>query len=77
MNKILEAKAKVDTAIMRSLKVSEISHRIGNTNRGELTLKLVFGQGYRDYRFALDAVPVTDEQNKELLALYFDDKKIN
>lgn len=71
MNDKLKQKSKVDNAIMRVLKVSELSHRIAGTTRGELTLKLTFGQSERDYRFYLDAVPVDDVQNKNLLSLYF------
>lgn len=71
MQKQLEHMALVDNALMRSLKVSEIGHKLAWTDRGELILKLPFKGEWRDYRFYLDAVPVDDVQNKSLLKLYY------
>lgn len=71
MQKHLEHMAQVDNALMRSLKVSELGHKLASTDRGELLLKLPFKGEWRDYRFYLDAVPVDDVQNKSLLKLYY------
>lgn len=63
-----------DHTIMNILKVTELRHLIAHTNLGELTLML--RKGETEYRFILDAVPVSNEQNKELLTLYFPPKII-
>lgn len=67
--KELDKKAIKDNQIMKIMKVSEISHILADTNRGTLTLKLIFGGKGQDYRLFLDAVPFNDEENKELLSL--------
>lgn len=63
--------ALVDNALMRSLKVGELGHKLASTDRGELILKLPFKGEWRDYKFHLDAVPVDEVQNKSLLKLYY------
>ena len=67
----LEEQEKKDKEIIRVLKLNGISHRMALTSHGELTLQLRKGESYRDYRFVLDAVPVSDKENKKLLTLYF------
>ena len=57
-----------DQLIMKVLKTSEISHVLAKTNKGDLTLKLIFGE--KDYRFFLDAVPMEDKENKQLIKLF-------
>ena len=57
-----------DQLIMKVLKISEISHILAKTNKGDLTLKLRFGE--KDYKFFLDAVPMEDKENKELIKLF-------
>ncbi len=69
----LEQKAKKDNLIMQVLKVSEINHAIAITNKGSLTLRLPYKGTAKDYRFVLDAVPLPEKLNKELINLYFKD----
>lgn len=57
-----------DTQLMRILKVSEIRHLIAHTNKGDLTLMLRFGED--KYNFLLDACPMDEETNDELLNYY-------
>ena len=57
-----------DQLIMKVLKISEISHILAKTNKGDLTLKLIFGE--KDYKFFLDAVPMEDKENKQLIKLF-------
>ena len=59
-----------DNLIMKVLKISEISHILAKTNKGDLTLRLAYEETEKDYKFVLDAVPVEDKQNKELLDLF-------
>lgn len=58
-----------DNAVMRVLKVSELSHIVAQTDKGALTMKLRYKETGEDYRFVLDAVPVSDAENKEIMAL--------
>lgn len=62
---------KKDNLIMELLKVSEFSQFIGFTNRGNLTLKLIYDGGINDYRFYLDSVPLDDKSNKAMIKLLF------
>ena len=73
INELLENKAKIDNAMMRGLKVKEIGHHIAWTDRGDLLLRIRSGQGATNYQFYLDAVPVTEIQNKQLIKLYFNE----
>ena len=66
----LKSMAEKDNLIMRVLKISDISHILAKTNKGDLTLRLAYEGTEKDYRFVLDAVPVEDKQNKELLDLF-------
>lgn len=70
-------KAKRDNAIMRALKLTDISHLVAKTSKGDLMLKLVYGGLGADYRFVLDAVPMDNIDNKTLLEWYFDEKITN
>lgn len=70
-NDLLEQKARVDNAMMRGLKVKEIGHHIAWTDRGDLILRLRASEGATKYQFYLDAVPVSEQQNKQLIKLYF------
>lgn len=70
MEKTLSAKAKKDNEIMRIMKVSELSHIVAKTNKGELVLRLPKGGTAQDYRFVLDAVPFDDKTNKALLEVF-------
>lgn len=63
---------KTDNKIMELIGVSELRHYIAETNKGSLSLMLRKGES--QYIFVLDAVPVTEETNKELMALIFPDK---
>lgn len=68
--KTLEQMAKKDNQIMKALKVSEIRHSIAWTSKGELALMLNFGEDENKYRYVLDAVPVDNEINGQLLKLF-------
>jgi len=72
--KQLEQKAKEDNLIMSVLKVSELGHTVASTNKGPLVLRLPYRGSARDYRFVLDAVPLDDKKNKELIKLFYGDK---
>ena len=65
----LEKMALRDNALMRVMKVTELSHIIAKTNLGDLVLKLVKGGKGADYVFVMDAVPFSDDDNKEIMAL--------
>ena len=66
----LDQKALRDNKIMKIMKVSELCHTIAKTDKGDLTLKLVYGQKGTDYQFVLDAVPFGDDDNKQLIDLF-------
>lgn len=66
----LTKKAKIDNLAMTSLKLEEIRHVIAHTDKGDLCLMLRKGGSGRDYKFVLDAVPVEEEKNKELMSLF-------
>lgn len=68
----LSYKAKVDNAIMRMLKLSNIRHVIAHTSRGDLCLNLPFEGTWKDYRFFLDAVPLEDEENERFMNIVKD-----
>lgn len=59
---------KNDNEIMRALNVSELRHHFAETNKGNLTAMIRFGENH--YTFVLDAVPVEAEANKQLHKLY-------
>jgi galactose-1-phosphate uridylyltransferase len=62
-----------DLKIMELLGINEIRHLIAHTNKGELTLML--RKGENRYRFVLDAVPVSEIFNKELMDLLYPEPK--
>lgn len=66
----LKEMSQKDNLIMRALKLSEISHTIAKTNKGDLNLKLTYEGTENDYKFVLDAVPLEEKSNKELLSLF-------
>lgn len=66
----LSLKSKIDNKVMTDLKLNEIRHVIAHTDKGDLCLMLRKDGAAKDYRFVLDAVPMSDEQNKELLDLF-------
>lgn len=66
----LTKKAKTDNLVMTHLKLGEIRHIICHTDKGDLCLMLRKGGTGRDYKFVLDAVPVDEEKNKELMNLF-------
>jgi len=67
----LKTKARHDNAIMRALKLSHISHAIAETSKGQLSLRLDYEGGAKDYHFVLDAVPVEKGKNEELIRLFY------
>jgi hypothetical protein len=64
---------KEDNKLMSILKVEEISRFVCDTNQG--TLKLQLRKGDTKYRFILDAVPLEEEQNNEVMELLYGDKE--
>jgi len=68
----LNQKALNDNRIMTVLRVKHISHDICQTSMGVLRLRLNKDETGKDYRFVLDSVPVSDENNKDLLELFAD-----
>ncbi len=66
----LKEKFKQDSAVMYVLKVDELSHILGQTDKGVLTLKITKGKSEKDYCFYLDAVPYPKETNDKLLELF-------
>lgn len=70
--KELNAKAKKDNLVMKLLKVSSISHPIAQTSKGPLSLMLPFEGTGSDYKFVLDAVPVSEEENRALMNILKD-----
>ena len=66
----LTIKAQRDNRIMKLLKLGEIRHIVANTDKGELTLCLRLGDKAKDYRFVLDAVPVSESDSKKLFNEY-------
>lgn len=62
--------AKQDNLAMKVLKVNELRHIICSTDKGDLSLMLRKGGTERDYRFILDAVPLDEAKNKELMQLF-------
>lgn len=68
--KTIEQLHKVDTEVMRALRLSEIRHVIAYTSKGDLTFVLPWAGTKDDYTFYLDSVPVDDESNQKLILLY-------
>lgn len=71
MDKTLKEKLNTlalrDNEIMRVIKTHEISHILANSPRGTLVLSLPFKGTGSDYKFVLDAVPVSEEENTSLM----------
>jgi hypothetical protein len=65
---------KRDTEVMRILDLKEVSRVICNTDKSFLTLKL--RKGEKEYWLYLDSVPVSKEDNKELMELLFPKKEV-
>lgn len=61
-----------DNKLMEILELKEISRMICNTDKSYLTLKL--RKGETNYWLYLDSVPLTKEDNKEVMALLFPPK---
>lgn len=62
--------ARRDNKIMTLTKVNEIRHVLAHTDRGDLTVGLAKGLTDLEYRFYLDAVPFSVENNKQLLDIF-------
>lgn len=60
---------KIDQKVMELLRVMDISRLIAYTSLGELKLQL--RKGEKEYKLILDAVPLEEELNKELMELLF------
>lgn len=65
---------KRDNEVMRVLDLKEISRVICNTDKSYLTLKLRKEEDH--YWLYLDSVPLSEEDNKELMAILFPSKEI-
>jgi len=70
----LKEQSKQDNIIMRLLKLSELRRPIAWTNKGELSIRLPYKGTEVDYKFILDAVPVSDEENKKLINILYSGK---
>lgn len=68
----LKEKAKISNIAMSILKASEVREVIAHTNKGDLCLVLPFKGSSDDFKFVLDAVPLSIEENAKLFALYND-----
>lgn len=55
---------KIDNKIIEILKVTQIRHPLGWTDKGEFSLLL--RKGEKEYTFMVDAIPVDAEQGKKL-----------
>lgn len=66
----LKDKAKKDNELMKLLKVGEIRHIVCHTDKGDFSLALTKDGSHKDYRFILDAVPVENKLNKQLLEIF-------
>lgn len=64
-----ELKIKNDQRIIKALKCEEIKYHIGRTDRGA-SIDLMVKKGSEEYRFFVDAAPVDDEQNEQLIKLF-------
>lgn len=60
---------KKDNELMRILDLKEISRVICNTDKSYLTLKL--RKGEKEYWLHLDSVPLSKEDNQEVMQLLF------
>lgn len=69
MKEKLEKLAQRDNFLMRVMKISQLSHIIAKTNRGDLVLQFPYEGKAEDYRFVLDAVPFSDEDNNKIMEL--------
>lgn len=67
-NKYMEYNIERDNQIMEILKVRQLRHPLGWTDKGEFSL--LIRKGEKDYTFMLDAVPLDEEQTKKLKVLY-------
>lgn len=65
----MEKVIKQDDAIMKSLGLKTINRIICNTDKGYLTLQI--RKGEKNYHLVLDAVPLNEETNKELMGILF------
>jgi hypothetical protein len=66
----LTTMAKRDNYLMKLMKLGEIRHVICHSDKGDFCLMLSKDGQAKDYRFVLDAVPVDNKTNKELLELF-------
>jgi len=66
----IDEMAKADNLIMRVLKVSELSHTIAKTDKGDLNLRLNYEGKAEDYKFTLDAIPMEEKANNNLIELF-------
>lgn len=67
--KVLIEKAKIDNQIMKLLKISHIDHKVADTTKGPLVLRLPFEGTSEDYVFVLDSVVQDKEVNEHLFKL--------
>lgn len=59
-----------DNTIMSIAKVNQLRHVLAHTDKGDLTVGLNKGQTDLEYAFFLDAVPMSKEQNKDLITIF-------
>lgn len=68
--KTLRELAIIDNRVMKALKLRSISHYVLSTDQGPLQMQLRFEGTEADYKFVLDAVPVEESINEDLLKLF-------
>lgn len=66
---MLDKILKQDDEVMKILNVSTIHRIICETDKGKLSLQI--RKGEKEYHLVLDAVPLSKQDNKDLMALLF------
>ena len=63
----MQFSTEIDNKTMELLKVNQLRHPLGWTDKGEFTLLL--RKGEKEYTFMLDAVPIEEAVGKRLMKL--------
>jgi len=65
----IKKKIELDQKIIKLLKVTEVRHKLAETNHGPL--EIMIRKDEENYTFLMDSTPVDEETNAKLLK-YFD-----
>lgn len=65
----LHEKSVIDNQIMSLLKIDSIGHLIATTPKGQLFMMLNKKGTENDYYFTLDAVHLSEQENKNIMEL--------